>query len=229
MTKEKSLQKLTDIKKIDSVEDVQEYLKNHPDQHREVENYLRARLNENYLNKDGMDQKITDMIVECARLNGKESDLRNVTYEYNHVLITDAIHNHVLKHRIFPTTLIISTKTGLSRQTIYNHLKEGAFSKHRESIDGKNEFMANNALNQLYLIGIENRSVSALKAFIELSGATSKHPPAVTNYIQINNLKLSKEDFYQLPESTLSKIEKIISKDLDKLQLREPIEVRAFD
>lgn len=74
--------------------------------------------------------------------------------------------------------------------------------------------MANQALTTLYLIGIEERSTSALKAFIELSGATNKTTNTINNYIQINNLKLSKEDFNQLPPETLTEIERLISKQL---------------
>ena len=215
MAKKKSLQKLTEIENLKTVKAVKEFLNNNPEKLEEVREDLYKRLNDTYTNKLGKEELITVMLEVCDDLQEKEGTIRNVTYEYNHSLITGQIHNLVLKNKAFPTTQLIAEETGLSRQTVYNHLK-GSFDKYNSLIKGKADYMANQALTTLYLIGIEERSPSALKAFIELSGATKKPPNTINNYIQINNLKLSKEDFNKLPNTTLSEIEKIITVHLNK-------------
>jgi len=76
--------------------------------------------------------------------------------------------------------------------------------------------MASSALYKLYLIGVEDRNSNALKAFIELSGAVTKGSNTVTNYIQINNLKLSTEEFNRLPQDVILEIEQVISQNLKR-------------
>lgn len=213
MAKKKSLQKLTEIENLKTVKAVKEFLNNYPEKLEEVREDLYRRLNDTYTNKLGKEELITVMLEVCDDLQEKEGTIRNVTYEYNHSLITGEIHNLVLKNKAFPTTQLIAEETGLSRQTVYNHLK-GTFTKYNSLVKGKADYMANQALTTLYLIGIEERSTSALKAFIELSGATNKTTSTINNYIQINNLRLSNEDFNQLPPETLSEIEKLISKQI---------------
>lgn len=219
MATEKSLQKFTQIK---NPADLKTHLNHSPGDAEDLEKVLRARLTDSYTNKLGEDTYLVEMIEECCRIQGVETNLRNTTYEHNHYIITAEIQNYVTQEKMFPTSQQIAKKTGLSRQTVHNHLKEGSFVKHKSIIKDKLEFMATQALTNLYLIGLEKKSTSALKAFIELSGAVSNQT-TVNTYIQINNLKLTNEDFNLLPDKTLSKIEKIISKDLDMLKLKKPL------
>ena len=130
-------------------------------------------------------------------------DLRNSTYEANNRKITNCIHNYILKNRSFPVQAEIIEATKLSRQTIYNHLKDGINTKHNKLIKGANEVMSLSALSNLYLIGIEDRNASALKHFIQLSGIVTNNTTNVNNYIQINNLKITNEDFNKLPKETI--------------------------
>lgn len=39
----------------------------------------------------------------------------------------------------------------------------------------------------------------------------------VTNYIQVNNLRITKDEFDQLPNETIVQIEKLISENLKKV------------
>jgi hypothetical protein len=75
--------------------------------------------------------------------------------------------------------------------------------------------MSTNALQKLYLIGVQDNNPTALKHFIQLSGLVSTNKTMqVNNYIQINNLKLSNEDIRKLPQEDILQIEKIVSKTL---------------
>lgn len=137
--------------------------------------------------------------------------VRNATYETNHTIIGSFIHNYICEYRFFPSIMTIKKETGLSRQTIYRHINNGFTDKFNIVVRGKIEYMIPKALEKLYLIGVRDNNATALKHFIELSGFTSKiNTTNVNNYIQINNLKLSKEEFNQLPNQILLEIEKLI-------------------
>ncbi|WP_028873700.1 hypothetical protein [Psychroserpens burtonensis] len=216
MKKEKSLQKLTDIEDLNSIKDVENYLVENPDSKKQLRKSLLNRLGENYLDKSGKEFVLVEMLTSVLDDQNKKDEIRNITYEYNHTLITSFIHNYVLENRCFPVMTHIQTETKLSRQTIYNHLKNGISDKRNTLVKGKNEIMAMQALQKLYLIGIEDRNASALKHFIQLSGVANSNTANVNNYIQINNLKISNEDFDKLPKQDILEIECIVSKALEQ-------------
>ncbi|MEL7122764.1 MAG: hypothetical protein AAFO07_25175 [Bacteroidota bacterium] len=71
--------------------------------------------------------------------------------------------------------------------------------------------MASYALEQLYKIGVEQNNHNSLKLFIEM--VNGKNPATqVNNYIQINNLQITKEELEQLPNEVTLQIESLISK-----------------
>jgi|GEM_PF-6384349 len=76
------------------------------------------------------------------------------------------------------------------------------------------KFMRDSAIETLYYIGVQERNVSALKHYFELTGdSNDRSNGSVTNYIQINNLKVSREEFKCLPKETIDKIELMILED----------------
>jgi DNA-binding phage protein len=218
MTKAKSLQKFTDIEKIETKEQLQGFLKLNPKANEKMFASLLDRLNKSYNEKTFKDNNIMVLIEEFYLITeGINSNsfvkLKNATYEMNHSIITTCIHNHILEHRCFPTMFKIREETGISRTTIYKHLDEGLKSKFNKLVNGKVELMTTKAMEKLYLIGVQDNNVTALKNFIELSGATAKNN-TTNNYIQINNLKISNDEFNQLPSETILEIETLISKNI---------------
>ena len=215
MKKKKSLQKFTEIDNLKTVKETKDYLIKYPDSKNELWVSLTKRISESYLKDLGKEFLLTNMLIATIDDDEIKKDIRNSTYETNHSIITSSIHNYILENRCFPTMSRIQEDTNLSRQTICNHLNSGLKSEHNKLIQGKNEIMALNALSKLYLIGVQDKNPTALKHFIQLSGAVSKgNTTNVNNCIQINNLKLSKEDFNKLPKEDILEIEGIISKTL---------------
>lgn len=210
-TNKKSLQKFTDIENLQTVKQVKEYLAENPDAQNDLWNNLSKRVSDSYANNLGNEYLLTNMLVATLIDEKKIEDIKNTTYEANNRMITSVIHNYILKNRCFPTQTAIVKETKLSRQTIYNHLKDGINSKHNKLIKGANEIMSLNALSQLYLIGVQDRNANALKHFIQLSGIVNNNTTNVNNYVQINNLKLTPEEFNNLPEEKILQIEEIIS------------------
>lgn len=218
MPKAKQLQKVTDFEQLETTYQVKEYLKENPKKADSLLKHLQEMLNETYQKKLGDEGLIVDMICECQRFYGNdegETWTRNTTYEMNHSLISGHIHNYIVERNGFPTIHHIAEQTGLSRTTVYRHLDDGLKTKYNALTKGKLEIMATSAMEKLYLIGVQDNNAGALKTFIELSGAFTKPPTAnINNYIQINNLKISKEEFDKLPEETISQIEKLVSDNL---------------
>ena len=151
-------------------------------------------------------------IYNHKNLEEGEREFRNHTYEYNHHAITAALNNSILENNCFPTMAHIGEITGLSRQTIYNHLHSGLKSNYNRVVMGRLEYMATHALSKLYLIGIKDNNPSALKHFIELSGAFNRSPiEKVNSYIQINNVIITQEDIKNLPPKSIEAITTLLS------------------
>jgi len=74
--------------------------------------------------------------------------------------------------------------------------------------------MTTSAMEKLYLIGVQDNNATALKYFIQLSVVVSNNSTHINNYIQINNLKITNEDFNRLPQQDILEIESILSKTL---------------
>lgn len=216
MAKKKSLQKFTNIEDLKTVKQAKEYLKNNPDSQDELWKSITGKISESYSKEQGKEHVLTNMLIATLTDENIIEDIRNTTYETNHSIITRFIHNYLLENRGYPTMAVIKENTKLSRQTIYNHLKDGINSKHNKLVKGANEIMSLNALSKLYLIGIQDNNATALKHFIQLSGVVNTNTTNVNNYIQINNLKISNEDFNKLPKETIMEVEQIISNSINK-------------
>ena len=215
MKQDKSLQKLTDYENLNSVSELEKYLKINPDKKGELEDSIKERLIDAYNNKEEDEFKLTEMYVSLTDSKEEKKDIRNTTYEVNHSIITSYIHNYIIEYRQFPTMSVISDNINLSRQTIYNHFNNGLMTANNRLLKGKNEVMILKALEKLYLIGVEDNNPTALKHFIQLSGLTANNNTMqVNNYIQINNLKISTEDIKKLPVEDILQIENIVSKTL---------------
>ena len=217
MAKKKSLQKFTDIEKIETKKQLQDFLELNPKAKDKIWTSLLDRMNETYGGKLGNEYDIMNLIEEYYLItkganNNAIVEMKNLTYEANHILITGYIHNFILENRYFPTVQYIKKETGLSRTTIYKHLESGLKSKHNKLINGKMELMTTKAMEKLYLIGIQDNNATALKNFIELSGVSAKNN-ITNNYIQTNNIKISNEDFNSLPSEIILEVEQIISKN----------------
>ena len=219
MAKKKSAQKLTVFDGLGTTEEVADYLEKNPKKYSQLKKYYHTKFHESYSEKNGLEYKYTKLIIACYEFNANDFEtekFRNITYEGNHSIISRCIHNYIVNNRCFPHIGTISHETKLSRTTIYKHLNDGLYSKDSGMVRGKIEYMVSSALSNLYLIGVEDRNANALKAFIELSGAVIKRPGTVNNYIQINNLKITREQFEQLPEDVILEVEQVISKSFKR-------------
>jgi len=219
MAKKKSLQKFTNIDKINTKEHVREFLKENPKDKELLRKEIIHRLNTSYAEKLGNENMLINLLDEFYLITkGKNSpeliSYKNATYEANHLYISSCIHNSILENRRFPSIGNIAEETGLSRQTIYKHLDAGLQNKFNRLVRSKIEYMTTSAMEKLYLIGVQDNNATALKHFIQLSGVANNNTTNVNNYIQINNIKITNEDFSKLPQQDILEIESILAKTI---------------
>ena len=212
----KSLQRLTEIDKLD-LEEAQNIITQHiaknPKDKAKIQEILIECTNQALTKETGT--SIFDSTFETKLVDNEKLDkcvkllhtlfntegiktFNNQLFVHNHNRITDTIHNSVRFFHRMPFVSEISRETGLSRTTIYNHLKE---LKSGEStpyeIEMKNELF-NRALSKLYQIGMNESNVNALKAFLKYNQGPIAQKQ--TNYIQVNNVTITQEQIRSLPE-----------------------------
>tara|TARA_B110000114_G_C14980144_1_gene352113 strand:- start:154 stop:867 length:714 start_codon:yes stop_codon:yes gene_type:complete len=212
--KEKTLPKLTDFNTIKNVRNLTIHLKQFPEDWSDIFNNIQFRYNEIRLGKSNENDKVLEdmlcFLMEKEKSKESAKEIRNITYELNHTTISNYIHNYVIENNNFPTIIGISDDTNLSRQTVYNHINNGLLQENRSLVNKRSEYMINTAIEKLFIIGIKDKNIKALSQFLNFStkGTNSSN---INNYIQINNIKISTEDFNNLPPETMIQIEEILS------------------
>ncbi len=137
------------------------------------------------------------------------SETRNSLWEYNHVQIINHISESVRNFSRMPTKAELSKSTGLSRQTIDKHFKE--FRKHPLFIEHMEQyqFMTQKVMAIMLNLAMKG-DVKAGRLFVEMIGGVFRPVPNQKNYIQINNMVLTQEEFSKLNANQISKIEEVL-------------------
>lgn len=138
-------------------------------------------------------------------------DIKNQLWEINHAKIQGAITNHIVETNGMPTKTHIADLTGLSRATIYKHLKEfdthTLFKEHSKSF----KFMAEQILVRVYKKAMQGE-IKAMRLYLEATGYIGQNSPIrnQNNYIQINTTRLTPEVIQQMTPDQLQQIEQIV-------------------
>lgn len=180
---------------------------------------------------EGLSQAERDCLTETAtqtlaKLKGEERDkfmekidlivapaTKSNVWEYNHLVITEAISRFVRHHGVMPTKSAIAEETGLSRQTITKHFAaykaQPEFAAQMEQF----KFLAPKMLANVFKYA-SSGDMRAARLYFEMVGALHKPQNTVVtaqnNYIQINNTILSQENLKALTAEQLNQIENII-------------------
>jgi hypothetical protein len=184
-------------------------------------------LNNSYKGKDGntIDLAIKDLFDFLDTIITKEhpfyTQIKNYTWQKNHLKILASISTQMQEKNRMPTNNEISIDAGLSEETVYKHLRE--FKNHdlyKHEAD-KYQLMIHRVLSKVFNLSVQG-DIRACKVFLDyFAGNTigpAMPPPKHTNYIQINNLKITATDLEQLPPATLQKIENLIKLPVNKKQ-----------
>jgi predicted DNA-binding protein YlxM (UPF0122 family) len=153
--------------------------------------------------------KMYFVIENYIHLEGGVKDYKRQDWEINHSNILSCIHNYVLNNNNFPALNTIAQNTGLSRQTIYEHLKTGIAGEFYQEKLKIWESLTDNIYKNLYYQAI-NGSVQASKILLDNIYRSSTTPATnireQNNYIQINNTKIDELTIAELPDVAKDKI-----------------------
>ena len=167
-----------------------------------------------------------------AKLKGEERDrfldkidliipaaTKSSVWEFNHVIISDAIARLMSHHGLMPTKNAIAEETGLSRQTISKHF--AAYKAQPEFIAQIEQFkfMATKMLANVFKYA-SSGDMRAARLYFEMVGAIHKTPNTAVNgqnnYIQINNTIISQENLKALSTEQLKQLEGILTNPAQK-------------
>lgn len=142
-------------------------------------------------------------------------DLKNQIWEDNHFHIVTAMKTLMLDHECMPSKNDIAKETGLSRQTIYKHLKD--YATHPVFADNLQQFsfMADTVLATV-IKSANAGNMKAAKLYFDLIGQ-GKHQWSgsttienQTNNIQINGTIINQKSIENLTPEQLDQIEGIL-------------------
>lgn len=143
-------------------------------------------------------------------------DTKNDIWELNHIKIVRAMRKYMSEYNRMPAKHEIAEATGLSRITIYKHLKE--YRSHNLFTERKEQFklMEEDLLAGLYKKALEGDTAAA-RLYCEMAGLVNTVPAKHVianqhNYIQVNNIKISQEEVQKLSPEKRKQIETIIKR-----------------
>jgi len=141
--------------------------------------------------------------------------IKNQLWENNHIKISIALSKLMQDYGIMPTRNQLADETGLSRQTIFNHLKE--YSSNPLYLKDVEQFklLSNKVLAKVFKYAV-NGDLKACRLYFDVVGGlnnqffSSVKDVQQNNYIQINNTVLSQDELKQLNEDQLTQIETVL-------------------
>lgn len=152
---------------------------------------------------------------------------KNQLWESNHIQITWAISTLMQEYGRMPTKTEIATKTELSRQTVYKHLKEYTNNPQYLGQIEQFRFMTSKVLAKVFQFAV-NGDTGAAKLYFNVMGFMNNgQAPKNTlvqnqnNYIQINGTVLSQETIKNLNPEQLNTIETILKTTLPQPEVLE--------
>ena len=222
----KGVQKFTEIeKKINAVFELKKVtLKDIEDFNKEEQDCFSNEVNKRINSLKGEEQeKLYTKLEEVLH-----TDTKNQRWEVNHYNIMWAISTLTKEYANFPPVNFIAEKLGLSRTTIYKHLKTFKESPLYKEQQQSMELMADKIIWQMYSLA-DRGDVKAARLFLDIAGKTGKNenrkPHQINNqnnYIQINGMVFNEQMINKLSPDQLSSIEGILKtvteKDKDKIE-----------
>lgn len=183
---------------------------------------LNEALNDEEKSRGDDIDKYWQRVYWILELMGQDAtSTRNQQWEINHQKIIRAINSYFREYPGSPPSVShIAAEAGLSRPTVYKHLKEGAGShRYQQELDNF-RYMTVKVLGILYTL-VQQGDLKAIKIYLDYfkdspSSAPAQRIGTQNNYIQINNTRLSEETLQVLPPSALEEIESIINQALSE-------------
>jgi len=149
-------------------------------------------------------------------INLPRQERRRLDYYRYEISIRTAMNNFLIENNRLPSVLEIEYQTGISRTTIYKHLRQDHQGFEQE-FEFKVKKLRKQAIERLYIIGFENGNVKALTEFLKLT-SNEKADSINNSLIQINNIYIDQRTIQSLPDHTKEELEILLleSSKVDK-------------
>jgi hypothetical protein len=139
---------------------------------------------------------------------------KEMIWEKNHEQIKEVILSYLLGDGSMPSKAIIAKKTGLSRETIYKHIRAFAESTAYQNEVDSFELMTGKVMAQVTRAAIKG-NIKAAKLFLDSTKklrnqAADKEVTQQNNFVQINKTIINQQIIQQLKPEQLKLIEEII-------------------
>lgn len=155
--------------------------------------------------------KNTENGRELAESIKTENEL---TWELNHAKIAGVIARHVSEHGSLPAKSIIAEATGLSRETVYKHIK--AFAENPGEQNTLNSFsvMTEHVVASVLRAALQG-DLNAARLFLQNTKSLNT-PKQVqqNNFVQINKTIINQQVIQQLKPEQLERLEQLIAAEL---------------
>lgn len=231
-TNSKGLQKFTEIK---CKEQIREYINNPGSDYQGIYNHFYEKLRNDLkdyqevmnrgdykIQASGNDlEKNSELVLYCLECINKKfpcienkellESTRRDAYTINREIILRLYNDFTISDGRLPSITTISSKTGLSRNTVTKHFKDLKSEGYLHDILDGSYILVDRVLAHLYKIGVETKDVKALKVFLDWHKGKSAWA-LQKNYIQINNLILTEDDIKTLPQESVIEIENFVKK-----------------
>ncbi len=158
-----------------------------------------------------------------------QPETKREIWENNHLRIIEAIERHIKTYGTMPMRTQLAEETGISRQSIAEHVKEYEQNANYLAQLQQHKLMGTQLLTTVLRKAL-NGDVRAARLYFSMINPKAEVPATgkrtlvqnQNNYIQINNTVLNQEKLNQLTPAQLTAIEGIINGQLLQLPLQQP-------
>lgn len=144
-------------------------------------------------------------VLQKIYKNLPKEERRRLDYYRYEMSIRTATSNFLIENNRLPSVLEIEYETGISRTTIYKHLNADHQGFEKE-FELKIKKLRKQAIERLYVIGVNNGNVKAITEFLKLTGNQAAVKPE-NSLIQINNIYIDQRTIHSLSDDTKEKLE----------------------
>ena len=160
-------------------------------------------------------EKLTKNTENGVELAETEKTEKQLTWERNHWKIADAIAKYVDQYASMPSKNYIAQSTGLSRETVYKHLKTYAENPGEQSTLDTFSVMTEHVIARVLKAAMQG-DLNAARLFLDnMKGLNGpKQVNQQNNYVQINKTIINQQVIQQLKPEQLNRLEQFIAAEL---------------
>jgi len=159
-------------------------------------------------------EKLTKNTENGLELAETEKTANELIWEDNHQKLAAAIANYVAEYGSMPNKGYLAEATGLSRETVYKHIKAFAESPNDKSILAGINIMTEHVVASVLRAALQG-DLHAAKLFLQNTKSLNTPKQMQQNdFVQINKTIINQQVIQQLKPEQLERLEQLIAAEL---------------